>query len=58
MVIGVGGFLGIGERYISLPPSSVVLAPQGDRSYRAIINTTREDIHKAPEFKFEGAQSR
>jgi len=58
VVIGVGGFLGIGERYISLPPSSIVLAPQGDRSYRAIINTTREDIHKAPEFKFEGAQSR
>ncbi|MGE7157031.1 PRC-barrel domain-containing protein [Methylorubrum rhodesianum] len=58
VVIGIGGFLGLGERYISLPPSSIVLTPDGDRSYRAVINTSREDLNKAPEFKFEGAQSR
>jgi sporulation protein YlmC with PRC-barrel domain len=58
VIIGVGGFLGLGERYISLPPSSVVLTPQPNGSYRAVINVTKEGVRDAPEFKFQGNQSR
>ena len=57
LVIGVGGFLGIGERYVSVDPASVVIMRQGD-SYRAVINTTREDLRNAPQFKFEGSMKR
>lgn len=58
VIIGVGGFLGLGERYISLPPSSVVLTPQANGSYRAVINATQDSVRTAPEFKFQGNQSR
>lgn len=54
VVVGVGGFLGLGERYAALPPSAVVLTRQPDGSMRAMVNATREELRTSPEFKFEG----
>lgn len=54
VVVGVGGFLGLGERYAALPPSAVVLTRQPDGSMRAVVNATREELRTSPEFKFEG----
>jgi hypothetical protein len=54
VVVGVGGFLGIGERYAALPPSAVVLTRQPDGTLRAVVDATREALRNAPEFKFEG----
>lgn len=54
VVVGVGGFLGIGERHAALPPSAVVLTRRPDGSMRAVVNATREELHTSPEFKFEG----
>jgi sporulation protein YlmC with PRC-barrel domain len=58
VVVSVGGFLGLGERYAALPPSSIVLARQPDGSMRAIINTSREQLRGSPEFRFEGSLER
>ena len=58
MVVGVGGFLGLGERYAALPPSAVVLTRQPDGSMRAMVNATREELRTSPEFKFEGTVGR
>ena len=54
IVIGVGGFLGIGERYAALPPSAVVLTRQPNGSMRAVVDASREQLRNSPEFKYEG----
>ena len=54
VVVGVGGFLGIGERYAALPPSAVVLTRQPDGTMRAVVDATRDKLRNSPEFKFEG----
>jgi PRC-barrel domain len=54
IVVGVGGFLGIGERYAALPPSAVVLTRQANGSTRAVVDATREQLRNSPEFKYEG----
>jgi sporulation protein YlmC with PRC-barrel domain len=52
IVISVGGFLGLGERNVAVQPGSVLIRRQGDAE-RAVINTTKETLKNAPEFKFE-----
>jgi hypothetical protein len=51
VILSVGGFLGIGDHRVAVEPGSIVLAMQGDGSYKAVLNTTKEDLKKAPEFK-------
>jgi hypothetical protein len=53
-VVGVGGFLSIGERYAALPPSAVVLARRPDGSMRAVVDASRDQLRNSPEFKYEG----
>ena len=54
IVVGVGGFLGIGERYAALPPSAVVLTRQPNGSMRAVVDASRDQLRNSPEFKYEG----
>ena len=54
IVVGVGGFLGIGERYAALPPSAVALTRQPNGSMRAVVDATRDALRNSPEFKYEG----
>lgn len=58
IVVGVGGFLGIGERYAALPPSAVVLTKQPNGSTRAVVDATRDALRNSPEFKYEGSLRR
>lgn len=59
VVIGIGGFLGIGERRVAVDPGSLVInrGANGEIA-RVVINTTRENLKNAPEFKFEGNMRR
>lgn len=52
VVVSVGGFLGMGERYVLLDPSSIVLSDQNG-TMRALVNTSKDELTKAPEFKYE-----
>jgi sporulation protein YlmC with PRC-barrel domain len=52
VVVSVGGFLGIGERNVALNPRSIVLSALQDGSVRMVVNTTTEDLKKAPPFDF------
>ena len=59
VVISVGGFLGIGDRRVAVAPGSLLLSrKEGSDDLNAVINTTREDLKNAPEFKFQGSLSR
>ena len=54
VVIAAGGFLGLGERYVAVDPSSILITREAGGGMRAVINTTRDNLRNAPEFKFEG----
>ncbi|AGF74765.1 hypothetical protein BAnh1_08910 [Bartonella australis AUST/NH1] len=52
-VIGVGGFLGIGERYVAVSPETVQMTNDYGK-WKFIINATKDSLKTAPEFKYEG----
>jgi opacity protein-like surface antigen len=53
LILSVGGFLGIGERYVAVSPSSVnVRYDQKNDKWLASMNTTKEALKEAPEFKY------
>ena len=58
LIISVGGFLGMGERYVAVDPSTVTLVPEEDNGMRAIINTRRDDLQNAPTFEYERPNER
>ena len=58
VIVSVGGFLGIGERHIAIDPSSMVVSRNEDGDVEAIVNTTRDDLRNAPEFRFDERRRR
>jgi hypothetical protein len=54
-IISVGGFLGMGEHYVAVSPSSVALGYDADaKKWKAIIGATKDQLKSAPEFKYDG----
>lgn len=54
-IVSVGGFLGVGEKYVIVSPASVeVVYSETDKKWSAKMNATKEELEKAPEFKYEG----
>ncbi len=51
IVAGVGGFLGMGESYVVLDPSTVVLN-QKDGTWRAYVDTNKDTLKNAPKFQY------
>lgn len=53
LILSVGGFLGVGEHYVAVAPSSVhVSYDQSTKKWKATMNTTKEALKAAPEFKY------
>ena len=53
LILSVGGFLGMGERYVAVSPSSVnVRYDEKNDKWLATMNTTKEALKAAPEFKY------
>ncbi|SFL98083.1 PRC-barrel domain-containing protein [Methylobacterium pseudosasicola] len=54
-IVSVGGFLGMGEHYVAVAPSSIALGYDADaKKWKAIIGATKEQLKSAPEFKYDG----
>jgi sporulation protein YlmC with PRC-barrel domain len=54
-IVSVGGFLGIGDHYVAIRPSSVdVTYDQGQKKWKASMNATADELKAAPEFKYNG----
>ncbi|POR48301.1 PRC-barrel domain protein [Bosea psychrotolerans] len=51
LVVGVRGFLGIGEGYVVLAPSTAVLNPK-DGARRAFVDTNRDTLKAAPKLEY------
>jgi hypothetical protein len=57
-VIGVGGFLGIGEKDVAIAFDSVDIMRDADGNEQAKLAMTKEQLQNAPEFKpYEPAKS-
>lgn len=54
-ILSVGGFLGVGERYVAVKPDSIALGYDADgKKWKAIIGASKDQLKAAPEFKYEG----
>ena len=54
-IVGVGGILGLGERYVDIDPASVALVyDSGAKKWTASVNASTEQLKAAPEFKYDG----
>ena len=49
VVLSVGGFLGIGEKWVAVPVEQIEL-PQGDQPARLLAAVTEEQLANAPDF--------
>jgi sporulation protein YlmC with PRC-barrel domain len=52
VVVSVGGFLGMGESYVLVAPSSIALNKQ-DGEWRAYVNTDKDSLKSAPKFTYK-----
>ena len=53
LILSVGGFLGVGEHYVAVSPSSVSIRHDAKNDkWLASMNTTKEALKEAPEFKY------
>jgi len=53
LILSVGGFLGMGEHYVAVSPASVSVRHDAKNDeWLASMNTTKEALKAAPEFKY------
>lgn len=55
VVIGVGGFLGMGERHAAVEFGSVQLSRDKSNAPLARVNVTKDQLKLAPEWKWQAA---
>ena len=51
-IVGVGGFLGIGEKNVAIPFASVKMTRDKDGKATATVESTKEALQAAPSFKY------
>ena len=51
VVLDIGGFLGVGTRYVAVQPAALILSPGGER-YAATLDMSKEQLGAAPDFKY------
>ncbi|MGU3538463.1 PRC-barrel domain-containing protein [Methylobacterium sp. A54F] len=55
-IVGVGGFLGIGTKYVAIAPSAVKIARADNQALKATIDTTKDQLRAAPEYVYLGKE--
>lgn len=54
-ILSVGGFLGMGTHYVAVNPSAVMVSYDAEnKTWRATMNATKDELKSAPEFKYGG----
>ena len=54
-IIGVGGFLGAGEKNVAVPFRALKVTEKDGKTY-LVVDTTKEALEKAPPFTFDRAK--
>jgi hypothetical protein len=53
LILSVGGFLGVGDHYVAVSPSSINIRYDAENdNWLASMNTTKEALTAAPEFTY------
>ena len=52
-IVSVGGFLGMGTRYVAIDPKAVTLTRQDEKTWKATMNANKDQLKAAPEYKYE-----
>jgi PRC-barrel domain len=55
VILGVGGFLGAGEKNVAVP-FNALKTREKDRKTYLVIDTTKEALEKAPGYTFDRAK--
>jgi sporulation protein YlmC with PRC-barrel domain len=50
VIIGVGGFLGMGEKDVALPLSKITVTKDENNAVKLTVAASREELEKAPAF--------
>ena len=54
-ILSVGGFLGMGTHYVAVDPNAVMVQyDANNKTWRATMNATKDQLKAAPEFKYSG----
>ena len=53
LVIGVGGFLGIGEKHVAVPQNMVRATTKDNNKWHLVMNSTKDSLKSAPGFKYD-----
>lgn len=56
-IVGVGGFLGIGEKNVAIPFASVKMSRDKDGKLNALVDSTKDALKSAPAFTFYSANT-
>jgi hypothetical protein len=52
-ILGVGGFLGMGDHYVAVSPSAITIGYDANaKTWHATMNATADQLKAAPEFKY------
>ena len=57
-ILSVGGFLGMGTHYVAVDPGALnITYDSNQKTWRAAMNATKDQLKSAPEFKYGGRWS-
>jgi len=57
-ILSIGGFLGMGQRYVAMNPSDIKISyNNSDHKWHASTNATTAELKSAPEFQYSGRQT-
>jgi hypothetical protein len=52
-IVSVGGFLGVGTKYVAIDPKAMTLTRQDEKTWKATMNANKDQLKAAPEYKYE-----
>src|ERR1700730_2373869 len=52
-IVGVGGFLGIGEKDVAVPFNAVQFKTKDNNTWYPVMNTTKDALKNAPGYKYD-----
>jgi sporulation protein YlmC with PRC-barrel domain len=53
LIVGVGGFLGMGEKDVAVPFNAVQVTTKDNNKYYLVMNTTKDALKSAKGFKYD-----
>jgi hypothetical protein len=53
LIVGVGGFLGMGEKDVAVPFNAVQFKTKDNNKWYSVMNTTKDALKAAPGYKYD-----